>query len=88
MGPAQSSLLGLGAAAGVAASKLSQAISEANDARKARAAKQRALDNMKQAQQDKQTLKKEAQEVVQKLINRANQNDPKARADLRDLGGM
>lgn len=88
MGPAQGSLLGLGAAAGVAASKVSQAISEANDAIKARAAKKRALENMKKAQVDKQTLKKEAEETVKKIMNRANQNDPKAMADLRDLGGM
>ena len=92
MGVAQNALLGAGAAVGVAANKLatglSSMISEANDAKKAKAAKQRALDNMKEAQQDKQTLKKEAEEVVQKLMNRANQNDPKARAELRDLGGM
>jgi hypothetical protein len=88
MGPAQSSLLGLGATVGVAASKMSQAISEANDAMKARAAKKRALENMKQAQEDKQTLKKEAEETVKKIMNRANLNDPKALADLRELGGM
>jgi|GEM_PF-2022418 len=90
MGVGLNTMLAAVGATGVAASKVSSSfgqISESNDADKAQAAKQRALTNMKKAQADKQTLKKEAQEKVQKIMNRANQNDPKARADLRDLGG-
>jgi hypothetical protein len=88
MGPVQSALNQTITTAGVAGRIAIGSISEANDATKARAAKKRALENMKQAKEDKQTLKKESQETVQKLVNRADQNDPKARAELRDLGGM
>lgn len=88
MGPVQSALNQTITTAGVAGRIAVGSISAANDATKARAAKQTALENMKKAQMDKQVLKKEAQEKVKKIMNRANQNDPKARAELRELGGM
>ena len=85
MGVGMSSMLALAGTASVAAGKVATAISEANDANKNKQMAAKARANAKQAKLDKQTLKKEVEKTVHKAFS---QNDPKARADLRMMGGM
>ena len=83
MGVGLNTMLAAVGASGVAASKVASSfgnISEANDASKNRAAAQRARQNVQQAKEDKQILKK----TVHKAFT---QNDPKANQELRDMGG-
>jgi molybdopterin-biosynthesis enzyme MoeA-like protein len=92
MGVAQNALLGAGAAIGVSASKLATGlksmISEANDAEKAKAAKDRAKKNKEaaiknrkeqKAQQD-QVLKKKEKEV--KSVLQGSNTDTKTRVNV------
>lgn len=92
MGVAQNALLGAGAAIGVSANKLATGlksmISEANDAKKAKAAKERAKQNKEMAIKNRkeqkanqaQILKKKEEEVSSVL--QGNNTDPKTRVNV------
>ena len=73
MGVAQNSLLGAGAAVGVAANKfatgLNSMISEANDANKAKAAKDRAKQNKDAAIANKKEQKAQQAQILKKKEN-------------------
>lgn len=83
MGIAQNALLGAGAAVGVAANKFAtgmQGISAANDGQKAKMMRKKARQNM----MDKREADREAKK---KTAAAATQNNPAARATVREIMG-